>query len=148
MEVFRITLEKWSNDLVASGLPARWNSKGNVIYTASSRALACLENLVHRRGRGREENFKTMVIHIPDDLVFEIVNLQDMEPGWNVFGEEGYTKCRLKGDEWLLKNASCVLSVPSAIIINERNYLISTSHPDFGKIEITAVESFFFDPRL
>ena len=56
MEVFRITHEKWANTLVASGFPARWNSQGiEIIYTAGSRSLACLENIVHRNKSGLTE---------------------------------------------------------------------------------------------
>jgi RES domain-containing protein len=53
MEVYRISLARWTTALTASGNAARWNSKGKfVIYTASSAALACLENVVYRSGEG------------------------------------------------------------------------------------------------
>jgi RES domain-containing protein len=69
MRVFRISLSKWSNKLTASGYPGRWNSKGKyVIYTAGSRALACLENVVHRSGEGLNNNFKVMIIEIPSKI--------------------------------------------------------------------------------
>jgi RES domain-containing protein len=69
MIVYRITLEKWARNLAASGRAARWNSNGRfMLYTASTRALAYLENVVHRHGMGKDDFFKVMVINIPDDL--------------------------------------------------------------------------------
>ena len=51
MEIYRICLAKYASELVASGNPGRWNLRGQlVIYAAGSRALACLENVVHRSG--------------------------------------------------------------------------------------------------
>lgn len=59
MLVYRIALVKFSDSLKASGRAARWNSNDiDVIYTASSRALACLENVVHRNQLGLSSNFK------------------------------------------------------------------------------------------
>ena len=53
MLVYRITKTMYADRLVASGGAARWNSRGQfVIYTAATRALACLENVVHRSGEG------------------------------------------------------------------------------------------------
>ena len=51
MEVYRLTKTPHANDLTGAGAEkfgARWNPKGTaVLYTASSRALAALEYLVH-----------------------------------------------------------------------------------------------------
>ena len=67
MEVFRIVHNKWSDKLTASGLPARWNSAGIfMIYTASSRSLACLENVVHMGSLDLVKPFVIMVISIPE----------------------------------------------------------------------------------
>ena len=66
MLVYRITTKELSTFLAASGNSARWNTKGNnVIYTSSSRALACLENIVHRSGEGLNKIFKVVIIEIP-----------------------------------------------------------------------------------
>ena len=70
MEVYRICLAEYAKGLFASGARGRWNVKGSfVIYTAGSRALACLENVVHRSGEGLQSIFKVLVIHVPDDAV-------------------------------------------------------------------------------
>ena len=69
MEIYRICLAKYAGELVASGNPGRWNLRGQlVIYAACSRALACLENVVHRSGEGLNSLFKVIRIEVPDTL--------------------------------------------------------------------------------
>ena len=69
MRVYRITLARFSTNLYASGFVARWNSEGTfVIYTAGSRSLACLENLVHRSGEGLDAGFRVPSAIIPQEF--------------------------------------------------------------------------------
>ncbi len=147
MIVFRITLAQYSNSLIASGKSARWNSNGTfVIYASSSRALACLENLVHRSGEGLNHLFKTLIIEIPDHLMKEECPLHTLPNNWSSFKGQLHTK--FIGDGWVKSNRAPVLKVPSAIIKEEFNYLINPAHIDFGKIKILAVEDFLFDNRF
>ena len=77
MLVYRIVLERYAT-LFASGVEGRWNSAGaKVLYTAASRALACLENVVHRSGEGLNENFKTLVIDLPSTERIEKISVED-----------------------------------------------------------------------
>ena len=58
MNVFRITLAKYAQ-LFASGREGRWFSEGNyAIYTSENRALACLENAVHRDSINLKQLYK------------------------------------------------------------------------------------------
>ena len=147
MFVYRIVLEKWSTSLTASGQAARWNSRGRfVLYTAGTRALACLENVVHRSGEGLNQLFKTMVIEVPDDLFIEKIIEPDLPAGWHEF--ESYHLTQQLGDTWINNMKSAVLSVPSAIVPQEQNFLINLQHPDFQKIQLFSTEDFVFDPRI
>ncbi len=147
MLVYRIVLEKWSQSLTASGQAARWNSPGRfVLYTAGSRALACLENVVHRNSRGLNQLFKTMVIAVPDDVLVVKISEADLPDGWHEFNNYYITQQR--GDEWLDGMKSAVLAVPSAIIPAEQNFLFNIQHPDFQKIKLLRTEDFVFDPRI
>ena len=149
MEVFRITLKKWSAKLVASGFAARWNSNGiGVIYAAQSRSLACLENLVHRSGFGLNGDFATIIIIIPKSVSVEYLKIETLPQGWNQLDERAHLLCRSFGDNWVQSQTSCVLVVPSAIINGEFNVLINPNHKDFSKISIKSIESFIFDDRL
>ncbi len=147
MEVYRITLAKYAQQLIAPGTEARWNSRGYfVIYTAGSRALACLENLVHRDSEGLKNLFKVIVINIPHEIkITEIPEtglLEDWTKSNNLY------QTRQIGNTWLSSLASCVLKVPSAIIKGEFNFLINPSHPAFSKIRISGLEEFEFYSRL
>ena len=147
MDVYRITLAKWAESLTGSGYPARWNPKGyHVIYSAGSRALACLENLVHRSGEGLNAGFKIASIHVPDSVLADEVLLDSLPPGW--YSVEGYQICQELGSKWLEEQRSCTLKVPSSIIQDEWNLLINPAHPDFGQISIRSVRDFSFDQRL
>ena len=149
MEVFRITHKKWSGKLTASGLPARWNSSGiRIIYSAGSRALACLENVVHRGSSDLRVPFITMTISVPDDLIIQELSIRELPEEWNKSGEPAYLKCRPFGDKWKRDAVSAILKVPSAIVPGDSNYLLNPDHPDFQQISILSEKPFFFDERI
>jgi len=86
MLVYRICLAKYSLSLRASGRAARWNPNDvEVIYTAGSRSLACLENVVHRNQIGLNMAFKVMTIEIPDDLLILSITKKDLIEHWSDF---------------------------------------------------------------
>lgn len=147
MIVYRITLAKWAGQLTASGRAARWNSNGHfMIYSASTRALACLENMVHRRGIGADGLFRTTLIDIPEELKIKEIDKKKLPADWQEY--TNYAFCQAMGDAWLEGNMTTVLRVPSAIIPEEFNYLINPQHPGFGRIKVQATEAFAFDKRL
>ena len=149
MEVFRITHQNWATQLYGSGIPARWNSGSvAVIYSAASRSLACLENIVHRNTVELTDLFRTMVIYIPDGIDMAQITNADLPRDWHMAGEKYYRKTRPEGDKWVQENKYLVCKVPSAIIRNEFNYLINPAHPDFKKIKLISTEAFFFDSRI
>ncbi len=132
---------------MASGHPARWNSKDvKVIYTAASRSLACLENVVHRSGLGLQSLFNTMVIDIPDLLPVSTIHETDLPADWKLF--EHFPATQALGDDWISKGATAILQIPSAIVSAEFNYLLNPSHPDFKQIKLSSIEPFEFDPRI
>jgi RES domain-containing protein len=147
MITYRITLEKWAGVLTASGRAARWNSNGQfMIYTASTRALACLENLVHRKSIGADELFRVTLIEIPDNLKMEKIDKKKLPVNWQEY--INYAASQSLGDAWLKKHKTAVLQVPSAIISEEYNYLLNPQHIDFRSITIKTLEPFKFDERL
>lgn len=147
MEVYRITLKKWSKSLKASGFPSRWNSKGVfVIYTSKTRALASLENLVHRSGEGLNKPFAVMRIDIPNSLKIKEIKPSKLSKNWYKY--ENYAECQKFGDQWIEQSKYPILKVPSAIIKMESNYLLNPNHEQFLKIKIVEIEDFNFDPRL
>ena len=58
MHVYRITVENHAGSLIASGHPAWWNTNDSkMIYTASSKALARLDNVVHCSALGLQRGY-------------------------------------------------------------------------------------------
>ena len=147
MIVYRITKEEFSRELKASGYPARWNYKGTyIIYTAESRSLACLENLVHRSGEGGNNLYKVMLIQIPDNVKIEVIETGQLKKDWQKI--ENYSYCQALAANWIAGLKTAILKVPSVLIKNEFNYLINPAHADFKKIKLTATEDFIFDARF
>lgn len=147
MQVFRIGLAKYTYSLSASGRAARWNPNDiEMIYTAGSRSLACLENVVHRNQIGLNQSFKVMTIEIPDDLRILTIEQKKLQADWTEFHNMPLTQ--KMGEDWIKDAKSPVLKVPSAIINAEYNYLINPLHPDFKSIKLLKSEIFIFDKRI
>lgn len=147
MELFRISLAVYADKLYAPGFPGRWNLEGEeVIYASSSRSLACLENMVHRKGHGDNLKYSTMVIYAPDTSSVTQVNLSDLSPSWNQGSD--FFDCQFIGSEWFRKKKSLLLKVPSAVIPDEFNVVIHTSHPEFSEVSLIKILPFSFDRRL
>jgi RES domain-containing protein len=147
MLVYRIVLSKFADKLTASGNVARWNPKDvKMIYTASSRSLACLENAVHRSQAGLSQLFSVMTINIPDDIKTKVVSLNDLPPAWADYHNMYFTQ-RL-GEKWIKQNEPAILQVPSSIIEEEVNYLLNPDHQDFKRIKVIKTQPFLFDARI
>lgn len=147
MLVYRIALKQYAESLKASGRAARWNPDETfVIYTASSRSLACLENVVHRSQIGLSLAFNIMTIEVDDRIKKTVINLIDLPANWKDFEQMPVTQ--KIGEEWLTKNKTALLQVPSSIIDEEVNYLINPKHSDFSKIRLIKTEPFTFDKRI
>lgn len=147
MQVFRIGLAKYTASLNASGRAARWNPNDvEMIYTAGSRSLACLENVVHRNQIGLNQSFKVMTIEIPDDLSILSIQQKNLVADWTEFHRMPITQ--KLGEDWIKEARSAVLKVPSAIINAEYNYLINPKHTDFKFIKLLKSEIFVFDKRI
>jgi len=148
MLVYRIALAKYSGKLVASGNAARWNSNdAEVIYTASSRSLACLENVVHR---SQDDllmlQFIVLTIDCPEDIKIKTVSLDSLPARWTEYSHLHITQ--KIGDAWIKDGKTGILQVPSAIVNEEVNYLLNPNHEDFKRIKLTKTQPFSFDGRI
>src|SRR5258705_11465353 len=100
MTVYRITHKKFSDKLVASAIENRWNKSGQfVIYTSQSKALACLENLVHTNGETLGNNlYVCMEIFIPEDAGVTVITLKDLPA--NFTNEKNIIITKKIGNTW------------------------------------------------
>ena len=147
MLIYRITVSQYADKLVASGRAARWNPNDvKMIYTASSRSLACLENVVHRSRFGLNQLFNVMAIDCPDAINIKTVSWNILPANWTSF-DRMYITQKI-GDEWIREQESVIMKVPSSIIEEEFNYLLNPEHPDFEKIKLVKTAPFVFDQRI
>ena len=148
MEIFRISREKYSTSLTASGASARWNRDNEfVLYTGEVRSLSALELAVHGIPN-IAISFKTMVISVPDDdKLFNKVRIEDLPDNWR--DTDAYPNLQEIGSNWYSAQRSLILQVPSVIIPQEYNFIINTTHPNFNDlVQLTRTEDFFWDNRL
>lgn len=146
MEVYRIVHEKYSGALYVSGQAGRWNEADQfILYASESRALATLELIVHQANVKGNSSYKVLLIDIPDTIHYLLE--EDLPAQWRNLS--AYAALQLKGSSWYQKRESLVLSVPSAVIPKERNFLINTRHPDFAfNVKLKGVEGYFWDDRV
>jgi len=147
MLVYRITHKNFSRELSTSGAKGRWNAEGKkVIYCAESIPLAFLENMVRRQGVGFNDDFKIMIIDIPDDLTIASISPSDLEDGWRDFKD--FSKCQPSGNKWYDEAQTPILKVPSAVLPDAVNYVINTTHSDYKKIKLVGSTDLVPDERI
>lgn len=141
-----------ADDLTGEGAKrtgGRWNTKGlPVIYTAESRALACLETVVHLTAGGLPLNRYLVQVAIPDTVWAAGLRetAASLPVGWDA-EPPGRASIRF-GSDWLKSGSSAVLVVPSVIVPEEVNVLINPRHPDAAGITATKVRRWLYDSRI
>ncbi len=110
----------------------RFNSVGRkLVYCAGSLSLALLEQLVRTNSRDRLRRQVCIRADFDSSLV-EVAGPGDLPTGWSDIPYSGVSQ--KFGDEWLIKQSSAVLKVPSVVVAIEWNYLLNPEHPDFASI--------------
>ncbi len=151
MEIYRITQEKYADDLSGNGariFGGRWNSEGLfAIYTSSSRSLALLETLAHTPAKMlSERNYVLVSLFIPETIKPEVLDKNKLTTRWNAPDARPLTK--KLGDKFLRSKTGLLLSVPSILIPEENNYLLNPLHPDIKKIKMVHKRRIYFDARI
>ncbi len=148
MEFYRICKGIYANELTTSGIANRWNIEGEkVIYAGSTRSLSSLEMIVHRSAIAPDIAYKVIVISIKDDASIKKITSKDLPENWRSMA--GYSISQQLGSSWYKSNKALLLLVPSAVIPQEYNVVINTTHPDFRKsVKIDTLEPHLWDSRL
>ncbi len=121
----------------------RWNSKGvSIVYTSNSLALCSLEIFVHLPSYQLLKEYYYIKVSFDSDLVIDA----KAKKGWNARPVSKVSQSI--GDNWVKKNESPVLKVPSILMPDGNNYLLNFNHPDSNKIKIGKPKNLDFDPRL
>lgn len=125
---------------------SRWTLRGTpVVYASATLSLAALEYFVHVKGRNVPHDLVATPITVPDGAMAQLLD-EDLPKGWRTMPASEATQ--VLGSSWAHDKQTAVLSVPSAIIPEERNYLLNPLHDDFGNLVIGDPRPFSFDPRM
>ena len=129
----------------------RWNSIGiEVVYASEHRSLSVLEVLVHIED---DELGSGTVVHpyliYPlsfDEALLEELSGSSLPSDWA--SHPPVRSTQHIGDDWVSRASSPVLSVPSVVVPEERNFVLNPNHERFSEIVIGAPVPCKIDPRL
>ncbi|NPU92126.1 MAG: RES family NAD+ phosphorylase [Gammaproteobacteria bacterium] len=124
----------------------RWNSRGiRVVYLGSTLSLATLEVLVHLQKPTVLASYSRLEVFFNEDDVMSI-DQSAFPSNWSASTVN--SPVQYVGDDWVKRQASLVLEVPSAVTPGEKNYLVNVEHPRFSNLKYGNIEAFNFDDRL
>jgi len=142
--VYQNQLFRGQGGLYASG---RWTPRGRpVVYSSASISLAVLEYTANYRRRGWVPATVLGRAVIPPSVRVDTVSIDKLPANW--FASPSPLQLQILGGEWLERGETAVLKVPSAIVIEEWNYLINPLHADFRKFRVSKPQPFNFDQRV
>lgn len=152
MILYRICRRHYAKDLTGTGAGlygGRWNPPGvNMLYTAGSISLACLEYLVHNFHLMAAEDICLVKVFIKHEKSIHEVKQVDLSADWQ---ETSYLPetTQLIGSSFILESKSYILKVPSAVVPDEYNYLLNPHHPYHAGTYIQQlIDPFKMDSRL
>lgn len=149
MQVWRIASKKYRqfDGEGARRFGARWHYPGTaVVYTSMSLSLAALEVFVHFDTDVTPTGLIAIPAEIPDRVKIEHIELSQLPRNWRAHPAPQALK--QIGSSWAAEGSSVALSVPSALVPMERNYLLNPNHKDFKLVQIGEPLPFRFDPRM
>ncbi len=149
MLVYRIGRTKFAHELSGEGARlhgGRWNQKlVRCIYTSESRALALLEYTANVNIEDIPRALSVTTFEIPEEHIFQIETAK--LPG-NWLSSPAPSSTKSLGSSLLTESGYLIVKIPSAIMVDEFNYLLNPAHPDYEKIRILDVRDFVYDVRL
>jgi RES domain-containing protein len=126
----------------------RWNRAGiAMLYASTSRALACLETIVHLGAGDIPLNRYLVEIALPKRAWDSAVVLQPSQlVGWDALP---YSKTSMDwGTKWAMGKSSLLAKVPSIVVPEEFNVLINPTHPDISRLKVTKLRRWTYDARM
>lgn len=140
-----------ADDLTGEGARrsgGRWNRAGvPMLYCSRTRALACLEVLVHLGTRALPLNRYLIEVRVPTTVwrkrrVFDA----SKHVGWDA--EPAGLVSLDWGSDWQKSGASLLAEVPSVIVPEETNVLVNPEHADRALLSAQKIRKWTFDPRF
>jgi RES domain-containing protein len=150
LKIYRVTTSAYKDDLSGEGARlygGRWNLPGDaMVYFSNNLSLCVLEILVHLEFKILTNEYYFIEAEIDDSLLLELANPNFVDTNWGAMRLHKSTQ--RYGSNWIDSQKSLGLSVPSAVLPQERNILINPKHIDFAKLKIIRTISLDVDGRL
>jgi RES domain-containing protein len=125
----------------------RWSSPGTrLAYTSEHQSLAMLEYFVHVDSEDAPDDLVLAMADIPDNVSREQLHSRELPTHWRE--TPALPELAQIGDKFVKKADACLMLVPSALAVNENNWLINPQHPEFGKIVVHVPEPLRYDGRM
>jgi RES domain-containing protein len=125
----------------------RWSSPGTrLVYTSEHQSLAMLEYFVHLDPEDAPDDLALATADVQENVSRERVKTRGLSAHWRE--TPAPPELAQIGDGFVKKAETCLLLVPSALAVNENNWLINPQHPDFKKITVHGSEPLQYDPRM
>ena len=125
----------------------RWNGLGTrVVYASATLSLAAIEFFVNLDRDTEPDQLVAVSADIPDDTRIGYIEVSDLPKNWRSYPVP--EELQDLGTAWVTSASAAVLVIPSAVIPEERNYLLNPAHPDFKRFRLNKPEAFHFDPRM
>jgi RES domain-containing protein len=148
--VWRITSAYQALDKSCAGTRqygGRWNPPGYpALYAAATIELCALEKYVHILGEPPAP-LVLVAVELPDEVdLIRRTSIHELPADWaavpvNAASQEF-------GRIWLAGAKQLVILLPSAIIPEATVAMINPAHPAYGRVALSYVRAFTFDPRL
>jgi RES domain-containing protein len=123
----------------------RWSHPGTaIVYTSATLSLATLELLFQLGQTEVPRDIVAISAEIPDIVRSMRLDLKVPDRDWRRYPT--LDGLRDVGTRWVRSMDTAVLSVPSAIVPTELNYLLNPAHPAFREIKIGVAEPFSLPP--
>jgi RES domain-containing protein len=125
----------------------RWNRRGTaVVYTSATLSLAFLEYFVNLPRTAAPQDLVAIAAEVPKDLPMTFVEESALPRNWRKYpAPEALAEI---GTRWAEERKTPILALPSAVVPQERNYLLNPAHPRFREIRIGKPEPLSLDSRM
>ena len=125
----------------------RWNRRGAaVVYTSATLSLAVLEYFVNLPAAAAPADLVAVCAELPADIPMSFLDASDLPRGWRKYPAPDALADL--GTRWLEDGKTAILVVPSAVLPQERNYLLNPAHPRFREIKTGKPEALSLDSRM
>lgn len=147
--LYRLADKKYIEDLEGVGAKlfgGRWNEVNTpCIYTSENLSLAFLEKFVHAKAKENMLNIGLLMLEIPQlkDAILT-VDAKKLDKNW--MNDVAYSQWI--GSQILEDLSILAFSVPSALIPNERNYVLNPKSIYFNQLKFNSVVDFKTDFRF